>query len=181
MKVAPNMTPRDLSRIAGVGYDHPGCIGHQVFQLQDVRLIGWREVDGSEPVLVVDGSMELEPVMPALVVAAKGRYSSGDLVPVSPEDSAHWQHGAVGEAEWSCRGERGLQQLDQDREEAVTVSDEVLVLWQRREAVMVVAGNPGIHAAECLVRFGETVPDEDGEKFAIAQSTGTTDWFCLGI
>src|SRR5258708_7255546 len=96
------MAPGDLCRVASVGNNNPGSTVHQMLELEYVALIGWGEVQTSKSVLGVNAGMQLEAVMPALVVAAKGRYALGDLVTVSAVDLAHWQHGTVGKPE-RCR------------------------------------------------------------------------------
>jgi len=52
---------------------------------------------------VVNGGVQLEAVMSALVVLAKGSYVFGDFVPVGPDESAYGQHGTVHKAQRGCR------------------------------------------------------------------------------
>src|SRR6266568_6648132 len=80
--ISPKMSSGDLSSVACVTDHNSGSGVHEFLELEYIALVGWREVNGGQPTVLVNGRMELEAVMPSLPVLAKGGYATGNLVSV---------------------------------------------------------------------------------------------------
>jgi hypothetical protein len=144
---------------------------HQVFELEHIALVGGCKEQAGKSAGMVNAGVQLEAVVPTLVVFAKGSHPSGYSVSVGPEDLADRQHGAVGETERGCRREGRLEQPAEHWQQPVALSHKVLVGREPRKTVGVISGHPVVQAPQRLVRLGEAIPDEDGEKFAVME-----DW-----
>jgi hypothetical protein len=97
----PHLAAHHAGGITTVANGDVCGVVHQLGYLLPVVFVGWREVDGTEPALGVAAGMQLEAVVPALPVPAKGGHTFGYLMPVGSHQAADFQHSAVHEAERS--------------------------------------------------------------------------------
>jgi hypothetical protein len=119
-----------------------------------VMLVGWCEVQCSQPTLRVAGGIQLETVVSALVVTAEGRYSLGDFVPVSPYQLADGQHGRIHETELGVLLEGLFEQPRKRWKRFVAMLDKLRIGW-KVEVVFVVGVRPAPDILEEFLWCGE--------------------------
>jgi hypothetical protein len=80
----------DSGGVTAITNDHIGGLVHQMFELEDITLIGWREVQSGQLVLVINSSMELKAIVPALPVLAELGDAFGNSVSVGSNEPTDW-------------------------------------------------------------------------------------------
>jgi len=98
-----------------------------MFELEHIALVGGRECHGTQLALGVATSMELESVVPALPVLAKGGRTFGHPVFVGTHEPTDFEHGGVGKAELSSARQDSSQQAFEFAGSAVHLRHEALV------------------------------------------------------
>src|SRR6266705_582358 len=79
----PHLPPHDTGGVTAVANGDHCLVVDQVWYLLGVMLVRRCEVDGSQPSADVAGRVQLESVVPALVVLAECSNGLGHSVPVS--------------------------------------------------------------------------------------------------
>lgn len=83
MVFSPYFPSHHAGGVPAVTDSHHCGVVDESWYLLAVTGIGEREKDSSKLSFCIASSMELEAIVPPLVVAAEGRYPTGDFVPVS--------------------------------------------------------------------------------------------------
>jgi len=68
--------------------------------LLSIVLVGYREIDGSQLALWIDGGIEFKAIVPSLPVCTKASCRFGYLVPISSNQLADVEHGTIHEPKW---------------------------------------------------------------------------------
>lgn len=84
----PESLTHHTTTIVTVADQYAGTVVDELLHVLVVMLAGWREDNRCEPVIVVNRSMELKAIVPALPVLTELRYTPRDLMPVSPDGFA---------------------------------------------------------------------------------------------
>src|SRR5579859_1477403 len=124
MVLAPHLTTHDGSVVGAVANGNDGGVIDQVRYLLSVMFVGRGEIDGGQFTLGVNGSMQLEAVVPALPVHPEAGSTFGYLVPVSPYQLTDVQHGAVHESEGCIFHEQLVEYMQHARQCLVALANE---------------------------------------------------------
>jgi hypothetical protein len=126
--------------------------------------------------------MELESVMPTLVVLAETRNDFGHLVPVSSDKLADGEHGTVHETEWRILLQGLFQQPTKRWKRFVAMLDKLGVGWQT-EVVRMVGECPAPDVLEEFLWCGQATEQQDGDRFAgreLGMTTALRLWYLFG-
>lgn len=173
----PGSLPEDLAhdRRPVVAVPDPQTRAGVEQDLRRLRIvnIGGSQDHGAQIFVQRDGCVQLEPVMPALVVLAEGSDVLGYPMPFHAMQLAHFQHRGVRDLDGIVRHQKLLQQFVHERRHPMALGEESPVLGKMRKEEMQVEPGERVQVHDRLLVECHRVPEEDRNEVGVRKDGGT--------
>jgi hypothetical protein len=133
-----------------------------------------REHDGTQLSLKIDGGMQLEPVVPTLMILPEVCNVLGDTMGIRSVQLADGEHRGIPDFDGIIGGEERLQEPVHDRGDAMAVREEAPVLREMRKVLMQVQPRERAKVFDGLLVQDECIPDEERHQLSVGEDRRTT-------